>query len=172
MFELIDPSSPLGDVLDADTMETIRTFVGRCNDLLTGDEEIRVDTLEHQLGMWRRRTLSMGSKREIQGNLLKYFHDLYNDEATLVDGEWSEVFKLARLVFTQPIVSVVIETLFSQMSYAKSKYRSSTGDDNVFASLVCKDYESIHANPREGLHMPELNMGKPLEHKLKWRLPV
>ena len=74
----------------------------------------------------------------------------------------------ARVVFTIPVVSVVVESLFSVMNYTKGKHRARHSDEGVAATIHIKECDSVISNGSgplpEGLH---LNQERFLLHDMR-----
>ena len=165
-FELVDPTSNKSDVEKSlgseNVWEAMEGMVKNCNTKLRGADLIDFETLRDQLGNWQDQRFDAYEKADIRHNLLRFFHK------TRREARFSEVYKFAAQVFTKPIASVIIESLFSKMAYIRSKYRASMDDSNVFNCIAVKDLDPVHAHPEKKFEMPRLNMLKALQHNLKW----
>ena len=58
----------------------------------------------------------------------------------------SEIRKFARIVFLYPVTSVIVEGLFSHMTYNQAGSRRSLGDDRCADVIACKDFVPVDAD--------------------------
>ena len=167
-FELVDPTldeerveKSLGDDSIWTAMEAM---VVNCNTKLQGTTKINFELLRDQLVRWHQQRFDTHQKTAIRLNLLRYFHEVGRL------AKYSEVYKFAAQVFTRPIASVIIESLFSKMAYIRGKYRATTEDQNVFNCIAVKDLDPVYAHPEKKLEMPTPDLKKALKHDLTWNM--
>ena len=67
----------------------------------------------------------------------------------------SEIRKFARIVFLCPVTSVIVEGLFSHMTYNQAGSRRSLGDDRCADVIACKDFVPVDADATTFLLPPE-----------------
>ena len=58
----------------------------------------------------------------------------------------SEIRKFARIVFLYPVTSVIVEGLFSHMTYNHAGSRKGLGDDRCADVITCKDFNAVDAD--------------------------
>ena len=183
-MELVDPSASNANVLPvaASTWDAMKSLVDRCGANVGG---IDFRLLKRQIQDWRDVTaveLSPAEKHDMRKNLLRYFYRCAKaDDAALaslqadVDGAKteelkaaaqatlevfkpllpSEIRKFARIVFLYPVTSVIVEGLFSHMTYNQAGSRRSLGDDRCADVIACKDFVPVDADATTFLLPPE-----------------
>ena len=67
----------------------------------------------------------------------------------------SEIRKFARIVFLYPVTSVIVEGLFSHMTYNQAGSRKGLGDDRCADVITCKDFKAVDADATTFLTPPE-----------------
>ena len=80
----------------------------------------------------------------------------------------SEIRKFGWVVFLYPITSVIVEGLFSHMTYNQAGSRSRLTDDRCVDVIGCKSYEPIDKDATAPLAPPQYNWEAALAHKLPW----
>lgn len=154
-YEIVDPSVDIQSFSDGARDETREI----CS--LHG---ISYDELMEDLRVIRGRfsEANAAKRRLCKVNLLRLYHE-YKVEGSLDD--CPALVDYACAVFSQPIVTVFVETLFSGMKYNQSGSRSSVTDEKVVAILKTKDLENpladcMHPTP------PQMSFRKALDHEL------
>ena len=98
-------------------------------------------------------------------NLLNYYHTRLE---LPLDMRCMHMESLARVVFSIPVCTAVVESLFSTMSRLKSKQRASLKDTTVANIIHCKDLVAVVDTPRQPFAAgdAQLDLDKALSHSL------
>ena len=154
-MELIDPTAP-GGVVSERTWEATKDICERYN---LSFVDVKSEILDMRIAA---EFLSQGEERRCRVNLLKTYHDRHSEP-----GRPLALEAFAQVVFTLPVETVFIESLFSIMNYNKDKKRASLADESVASIMHTRDAEQAIADPA-GMFPREirLDLDRALRHEL------
>jgi hypothetical protein len=121
--------------------------------------------VKSDLAMLRTKYNASGSDTKVlcKVNLLRYYHNL-QAEGLLVD--FPRAKKFAMCVFSTPVTTVKVESLFSVMNYNKSGSRSGLHDATVAAIAQVQLLQPQLTGFGEGTQTMQIDTQKALDHRL------
>jgi hypothetical protein len=163
-MELIDPTAP-DTVVSNTTWSAVEDLCDRYsldfNELRSEIIEMRGDAVD----------LNRRDAQACKQNLLCFYNHRVQDVPVGSGGakRYLKVEAYARVVFTLPFETVLIESLFSIMNYNKDKTRSSLADSKVAAIIHTKAAVPTLGDPT-AVFAPNLilDTNKSLDHRLSW----
>jgi len=97
-------------------------------------------TKEQLIALHTDMSLPVRVVEECERNLYRVY---YRDGGRGFFAAYPHAVEYARVVFTVPVVSVVVESLFSVMNYTKGKHRARHSDEGFAATIHIKECDSV-----------------------------